>query len=1031
MADENNATYKDGLPAIEKAITDIGKASSEEEVQELLDKAIKGVSEETKKAMEDLEKEKTDALADLQKYLEASDNLNDEDKARLQSFVTEASKKIKTANSERVVSDAVATFNELMGASKTLETVAVQKAKNDAKAALEECRDESKPALNKLIDEAIEEIEEMDTVDAITQKMESLLNNPGEGEEGELGSIIKLKNAQKIAYEELKAYEDYLTTNTTLSVAEKQSITDEINTVKELIDNAGEADNIYKYSGDTLQSGAMYDFRTFMSSKYKTTDDAVKLEIAKDELEATYQDYLTKLAPYLTSSDANIKAIAQKAKTSMKEIAEPEVAFKTADEITNNTTGALKKLEELYKGKGTKNTPEDPQGKAYSLDSITDDKDTNFVGYEQILKHNDDLVKEADKVDKEAREAAYENAIEVLDLYETVLKDSEAIAALKLSEDDITSIQSMINATRSTVAKATGAIAINDAMQLLKDSTTVNAEDRTGFLDKYYPEYAEYANNYEFNHAKTTALTKLEEYKTTYANDSDLLAEINSAYTEIEGYTVTRHTVKEINDKLTSIENDIDLSNKTKLLEAEKTRLVNKYNEVLTNTKDNGVKADAQEAIAKVQQVTLSKANEFEAKMKKLSEIEKEYDDKVKDALDDIADQKETEKRTEATRVNTIIDEYISIATASGRNSVVTALNNYKNSVNTAEDADAVKEVETLMNAYIDNSCRVLKLQYTAVTNLNNLYNNKYNGNDVQIKAVIDEGITAIKAIKVDNWNDEATMKTEIEKIAKFASAESGIEGKKYYELENTCTVKTKIGEIETNRTNLENEKKKAIGTTDDENSIKKAIEKYSTKLTDELNTYVADILAQINAVTSDDEEFTEIKRLRDLAKKNIAEYVKGGLVSQARNEDNSVAATGTIKGDKSDTSIQASVNVTASSVQGVNFDVEGTLTKIDTDWNDLSISNKTGYFVALKITNKYAKEVTAKLNGADTDVEVISTDLDNDGSVIVIVRVADTSASGKLADGKKLTISYKATAEDETTIDEVYLLSGLKSVGE
>ena len=1030
MADENNATYKDGLPTIEKAITDIGKASSAEEVQELLDKAIKGVSEETKKAIEDLEKEKTDALADLQKYLAASDSLNDEDKARLQSFVTEATKKIKSANSEKGVEDAVGTFNELMSASKTLEAVAVQKAKNDAKAALEECRDTSKPALDRLIDKAIEDIEAMNNVDDITAKMDSLLKNPEDGAYSELGKIIKLKNAQKLAYEELKAYEDYLTANE-LSEAEKRNIQNEINTVKELIDNAEDADSIYKYTANdpaqTLESGAMFDFRKFMTEKYKSTDDAVKFEVAKKELADKYQDYLTKLAPYLASSDENIKAIAQNAKETMKKIAEPEVAYTTIDQITNETTGALKKLEELYLGKDSKNSPSQPDSNEFYKLSDVKDKDVssgnvvaNFAGYKTILEYNDTLAKKLDKEDKEAREAEYEKAIEILDLYETVLKDTEAVEALKLSADDINSIQSMLDATRSTVSKATGAKEIKDALALLRDSTTVAPEEKTGFLDKYYPEYAEYASNYEFSHAQTAALNKLKEYKETYANVDELAGEsgtITQAIKDIETYKANKNTAEQVNNELKAVEDAIELYNKTKLLEAEKTRLINKYQEVQNSTNDAAVKADTKEVIEQIKGVTLSgDASTYEEKMEELKNLEKATDKNLKEALDKIAADKEEARREAVADITPVIDTYIDIAKTSGRNAVVTALTGYKDSITTAEDAEAVSAEIELMNAYIDESCKVLKLQYTAINDLltkvyPTTYANvaKYKPYLTEIKAVIDEGVEAIKAIKVEDWNDETTMKAEIEKIAKITTStvDSG-------------TVKDKIDAIEIKITALQTEKDRVAK--DSSGTIYVEIAKYNTGVQEELKAYVKDIVDQINSITSDDENYTEIKKLEKLALDNIKSHVIGSIASDARNSEKTTAASGTVK-NKDLTNVQSNVSISK------DFDITVEVKKVEGAWTDFNAdSDNTGYFVCLVVDNKYAKKLTATLSD-NGKVVIDETSLDSNGKVTIIARVGDDSAVADGMKAKTLTIKFfdgDDTSDGKAVYTQEYTLKGL-----
>ena len=1018
MSDEENSAYKGEATAIEKAISDVNKAETEAEIQEIVDKAIEGVSPEAKKAMEQLDEAKEEALADLQKYLDAGKGLGSEDKARLESLVAEASKQVEAANSEKGVTDAVGTFKGLMNASETLGAVALQKAKDDIIAALEECRDASKPALNNLIDETIEEVNEMTTVEQVENKMKELLNE--DEDESALGSIIKLKNAQKEAYEKLKAYEDYLATNTTLTESDKRAILNEINTVKELIDNA-ESDKSINNSSDP--KGAMDKFEEFMNEpKYKVTNDAVKLEVAKKELATKYQEYLAELAPYLASSDENTKKIAEKAAESMKKIAEPEEAYTTEDAITNPSTGALKKLKALYEENEGGSTPSEPgEDQPYKLEDIENDSEETFVGYEKILKYNDELAKRLDKEDKEAREAEYKKAIEVLDLYETVLKDPTAIGELGLSNSDVTNIQNMLDATRSSVTKATGAKAIKDAMNLLRDATT----KENGFLDKYYPEYAEYASNYEFEHAQTAALNKLEEYAETYADVDDLVGAekpITQAISNIEIMQADRNTAEEVNTALKTAEDAIELYEKGKLLDAEKERLINKYQEVQNATEDAGVKADTKEAIEKIKAVTIEDASNYEEKMKALKEIEEKYDKDLKDDLDKIAADKEKARLDAVKKVLPLIDAYIDIAKVGGRNAVVTALTDYRNLVSNAEDAEAVEALKTEMDdEYIQKTCKTIYKQYEAITDLNKIYNDTYTGVGkekykpylTEIKAVIDEGIKAIKEIKINDWNDEDAMTAEIEKIAKIQDSSTLESG----------TVKEKIDKIDTKITKLQEEKdrvaKKRSGT------IYKEIDKYNSGVQSELDEYVSDVVNQINAVTEDTEKFTEIKRLEKLAIDNITNHVKGAIASDARNVENSEVATDSVK-SKDLTEVQSNVEIANSETKGVNFDVSGKLTKLETDWEGLSMTNKTGYFLCLKVSNKYAKKIEAKLGDSSDDVEIDTTTLAESGYVTVIVRVAAKETSGNVGENKKLTISYYSDDGTTKVVDEVYSLNSI-----
>ena len=133
MADPNNAEYSSGLAAINQAIADIKKATTEERVNDIFDKALRGIDETVENAIALFEETKAETLADLQDYVDTASKmsgLSQADKDRVQRLVNEAKAKVNAANSEQGVKDAMNELETLMESG--LKDVALTKAINDA-----------------------------------------------------------------------------------------------------------------------------------------------------------------------------------------------------------------------------------------------------------------------------------------------------------------------------------------------------------------------------------------------------------------------------------------------------------------------------------------------------------------------------------------------------------------------------------------------------------------------------------------------------------------------------------------------------------------------------------------------------------------------------------------------------------------------------------------------------------------------------------------------------------------------------------
>ncbi len=1003
MADENNATYKDGLPAIEKAITDIGKASSEEEVQTILDNAIKGVTEDTKKAMEDLEKERTDALASLQKYVDTLsevEGLTEADKARVQSLVNEATGKVNAANSEKVVEDAMTACDNVLEAG--FRDVALTKAVNEAVSALEAYKDSSKPGMNTYIDEQIKNIKDM--LKDSTKKMSDVKNALSTAKK----TADPLKKAQEDAYAKIQEYRDYVAKDTSLDATKKGLINGGLDTILKSVNDADLADEV---------TTALQGLDKFMAT-YPDVKAGVELESAKKELATKYQEYLVELAPYLASSSENVKPIAENAQASMKKIAEPEKDFTTAEEVN----AALDKLKELYEeGKASKNAPTVGDDKYYKLSDLKDNdiKEDgsimdNFVGYKTILEENDKIAKQNDKEDKEKLAATLKNAEETLVLYEKVLKDEAAIAELKLSSEDISNIQKWIDSTRTAINDATGASGVNSAMNLLNG-------DANSFLATYYPTYKKYTDSYDLSHAKTEVLAKLKELKEQYKDANkyytDVKSTINTNISSLEECT----TATEVRAKLQEVEKKIETAEKKEELEIAKQEAIDKLNEALLKVKDVPESEEVKSAIEALQNKITGLDYDGDKKLNTPADVEKEVNvagEKIQELLQEVEDNRIQELNKVKTPILAVIDNYIEIAEAIEGNPVTSQLNRYRSAVSSAAtqaDLDKIfKPSDAALEAswtsefyiYIKNQCEVLDAQYDALFKASTglkVKEDYVNEKDQEKLSLINKAIEDIKVIKA---NTKAEATTEIGKI--------------------TSKLEEDLGKVDNANETVAEAKNTAT------TAITEKIAKYrNAEFKTQLNRSVEGYINAIDAVTRADVNYqntidTNKQKALDIIDIKVAEFNKKVAEEAKKLENSQVINEGQIAGKDIGDVQNGEISISGSEGK---FTVTGQLKAILADWEGLpeGITTKQGFFVCLKIKNELAGKIDLSLEGGDTsDVGIVNESTwTTDNYITVIVRVSETGSFN--ASSKKLKVTYYSdTAGEQGEVIATYDLSGL-----
>lgn len=993
------------LGIITKAEEDINAAETKEDVENLLNKAledIKSADSEIDDKMELLNDKKQDAFDNLQAYedvLSEVEGLTPEDKTRVENIIKQAKKDIEAANSEEELTAAETKFSTLIG---QYNNVDLEKTRKEAIAALEEHRDSSKPALEKKINEAIESIKKETNKETIKSTKNTTLKE-----------IAPVETAQEKAYAYLKEYEDYLTANSSLSPEEKNIIRGEIETVKGLIANSDSVEEIFDNELTDLKEaskGAIKQFNDFMKGSYSEVVSGTELQAANNELQATYQNALTELSQYLSSSDENVKKVAEKARKAIEDAMETVEEDSSAEEVVAVTS----KIKELLYGKGGKNKPDFTDLEADPFDiSKVNDTDAAFRGYigekgteadpakKGALVYMSEKAAEKEAEDKQKCAAAKENAIEVLDLYQTVLNDTEAIEALELSQDDIASIQEMIDVTRKSVSSATKESEVNKAMELLRKSK--GSVD--GYLDTYYKPYADYANNYEFEHAKTSALAKLAEYKETYKEDRTLLSKIEAAITDINGYTAPTKTAADVNLKLTSIEDAIDIKVKSDELEAEKARAIKKYTEILEKSDKPVVQGKVSKAIEEISALKYDGGTNKKTP-KDVQDIEKRYDEDLQDELAIIEKEKQDAYQEALKTAQELVNNYLDIATVTGNQTVINQLNNYKNLIASKKDAESVNAAKAELESYIEKSCQVLKAQKEAIDLLlsddeTNGYEKYFDGEnaDADVVAKVNEAIDKIKAITETDKSkgDEAITKIKDD-------------------------LKTAVTEITTAKSNYKTKQKAAL------DAISEEISKYEDGTVQAaLKDLVKDYEARIKAVPLDDKNAyeTTFTTIKNEALATIEKYVKAQLVSEIKAADVSkTALNGTYKNKTIDELVKEEL-VVSGDKSSFNFSA-GTLLPVEKDWTEFDTTNKTGYFLVLKIANKYAKAIDVKVEGGSDANKVVS-----DENGIYIVRVADLTESDNqtVTGGLKLKVEYyikeKAAQPADATVE--YDLSGIK----
>ena len=947
--DDNKGSYGTEIGYLETAQEDIENAETEEDVAEALDTFLSQM-EKVDEAIAALEEKKDAAIEDLQAYADALNDvkgMSAEDKSKVKTFVKQAQEAVKAANSNEEIEAATDTFNELMA---SFEEVKTAKEKAETLAALNDYLAEAEPGMKNVIEKAIDEVNKATTAEEVKNAVNGLLDE-------KTGKLPTLKEAQKAAYETLSAYEDYLAKNT---VDGENLILGEIETVKAAIANAEDKSNV-----ETAMDG----FDNFMDD-YEDTVTAVELEVAKNALDNMYKEVTAKLSPYVSSTDKNVKDLADAAVKLFDEIRKAGAESEEKDDVVEATN----RIKDLFYGKGNHGLPavnEDNYVVESNLKSYYSESNivTNFLGYENALKHNAAKTEKDDKADKLGRAEAYKSAMEKLDLYTTVINDNDAVEALKLTEQNVASIKEMINSTKTSVEKAEGKTAVDDAKAILDK-----------YLNNYYEEFVEYAENYEFESTKTSALKELEAYKEQYKDvteDDTIYAPVkdavDDAITAIEALEADVNEVSEITEELETVKDAIKLANKQAELKLAVDTAVAKYTPLLKSESEEVKQA----AAAAIKELSALKYNgSIKNTPKDVAKIEEKYDPQLKEALK-AQEEKDKKERDEALEpIMDKVDELIEIATAGKRTEIVNQLNNFKSELNKTKTAEEVTTVSGQLNSYINESCQIVKAQYDAIYAETNGLLDKYEeicGKDEEAKAIVDKAIADIKAI----------TETDFARAQEAINAIVGVGASDEKE-----TVAKKIAKIQGEITNLDSKKDTAV------ENINDKIDEYPEDKA-ALKNIVQEYIDAINAVTRKDKNYaTTIDNIVTEAEAAIQDYLDVKISNEAEKNLN-IKSVKTEIGE-STTFFESEKNVSdlQESVKIENGKVSGKLKEV-TDFTQFGAPEGHKHFLALKFDKGSAERVEIQLVNGDESKTI--GDLDTDGIVIISFKEEDQLTTNKM----------------------------------
>ena len=715
MADSNNAKYSSGLTAINQAIADIKKATTEERVKDILDKALRGIDETVEEAITQFEEARADALADLQDYVDTlskMSGLTQADKDRVQSLVEEAKAEVNVANSEIGVGTAMSEFEGLMKTG--FKDVVLTKAINDAVETLTSFKADAKAETKTYLDEEIAKIKEMDDVDKIKAEVKEIRN---------------AVDQQGLAYERLQEYRDYVAANVTNS-KQKQLINGQIDTTMEAVAKA---------KVDTEVNAAMKAFENFMKQEqYESINDAVELKIEKDKLTETYNEAISKLAEYLNSSNADVKKLAQQGKASI----EKEYNDNKNATVKTTVTTAITSIEKLVNGTGKFSTYAVYDDSVNASAKTRKENDKNFAGYVKSLKKLVNDAKDLEVADKQKRDSALAAAEETLKSYEALLKDPNAVKELELDATAVSRIQGLIDATRESINNADTKSKIDDAMTLLNAA-----------LNNYYGEYAETASKKDFDTTKTAAKETIAELKTKYNGNETIKDAIDEAGSAIED---AKYPTKKASD----IRSELDKINKIIELEVAKQEAVATYTELLATTQDSGLKTEITTLIANISALKYDGKNNFKTP-DDVQAIMDAASVAIKEKVAELEATKSTELRELKTAKLEYIDKYIDIETAVGSSAILSQLRNYRSAVDTATTEADVNSLMGEFENYLTQSCAVLKEKYETIYDETEGLSVKYKEyySDTELKALVDDAIKAVKEVSEDSNATKAIEK--------------------------------------------------------------------------------------------------------------------------------------------------------------------------------------------------------------------------------------------------------------------------------
>ena len=779
-----------------------------------------------------------------------------------------------------------------------------------------------------------------------------------------------------------KRFTDLLNSNT-----DYKKLVDNVKNETETITKKQEANNeldLYKETISEMSDNELNEYdRNIIESEIQVAKDAIEdattpedVEKAISTFKAVMETYpeVTEVATEKLVTDAMNKAISELEKYITEKYS--TYIVKQATEITEAET--VKSLAESYID-DIKDIAEDETKE----DRVTEINNT-LTTDKNYLDDQIEVIEEQIKADYDKYLKEYNKAIKELDEYAANASTDTTLSASQLS-----AINELIGSTKKKIANDVETdVAVRNAMGLFRNAVVT-----------YAPEFAE--NQIEL--ARESALETLEEYKDSKVDE---VAEIaNTAIRNIKNNTTM--TANEITEALNKAMDEINEKINAQEVSSAKTEATDNFISYLDDEYSDAVNKIAQEAIDTIDKLETKREIEITVKeyMEKIDaqlieegkSLQQLIEDDRANALDKIAEYKDLAKKANEMDLLSEIIPYenkVKASTAT-RESIAEALQTLQDKIETeypevSDKLDAIKEIEA--GEYLQERGYINDQAKSTET--------------AEIKDAINSAIERIK--KAKTTEDVNTIKTE--EIANIETVAKNID-----KMETArTTAKASINELNNNAKNIKdsyirkveavtlNEYVKSVDNDKDgiieegENGNgQSAFDKLVAQATADVNTYIE------NGIKNNKNTSTSTNASA------LDEVLKEELFDESKDKDLTI--------DNLQQSIKTEVD------EEGNGKISGTLKHAVFNGFSNNENEQNGYYLCLKIENKYADKITVQKEVVSTREASTEKELDKDGVIVILIPEAciDKENNKIKENSLKITVKFYVSGIDDA-IDEI-----------